>query len=120
MSYIDIPLFRRVTADLLDDTFNALVQDINARFRAWENGLGLPVLVSQIKQGLVANDPGPEFLVADNIPPSPYNSINICWNGTFSLPGDALYMFIQTQLGFSSFQMYEFYLVCGQLPASPS
>lgn len=119
MTYLPIPLFRRVTADILDDTFNALVNDINARLLIINNGGGLPVLISQLKQGLATADPGPEFLVADNIPPSPYNAINIGWTGTFIIPGDSLYSFVQTQLSYNSAQMLIFYLECAAKPVTP-
>lgn len=78
------------------------------------------VTISQIRQGLATVDTATPPLVAGNIPSSPYNAITICWDGSVCAPGDALYLFIQSQLGYSSSQMAAFYATCASYPKTPA
>ena len=77
------------------------------------------VLLTQVKQELALVDLSAPPIVAGNIPASPYSSVNIGWNGQYMVLGDALYRFIQAQLGYSSVQMLAFFAACAALPVTP-
>jgi hypothetical protein len=77
------------------------------------------IYLNQLKQGLAIVDPGPTFLVADNIPSSPYDAVNIGWNGEYVRINDALYTFVKTQLGYSTDQMMTFFNTCATYGISP-
>jgi hypothetical protein len=79
----------------------------------------LSILTAQLKQGLAIVDPGPLFLVADNIPQSPYDSVNIGWNGEYVRINDSLYSFVKTQLGYTTDQMLIFFNTCSTYGVSP-
>jgi hypothetical protein len=79
----------------------------------------LSILTSQLKQGLSIVDPGPLFLVADNIPSSAYDPVNIGWNGQYVRINDALYTFVQSALGYSNDAMTTFFNDCSELGISP-
>lgn len=81
-------------------------------------GAGL-VLVAQVRQELALVDLVTPPAVAGYIPASPYNKVNIGWNGEYMRVGDSLYNFIQTQLGYSVAQMTAFFALCAALPVSP-
>jgi hypothetical protein len=77
------------------------------------------VLVAQVQQELALVDLSSPPAVAGNIPADPYDSVTIAWNGAYMRVGDALYAFIQSQLGYSAAQMTAFFVACAALPASP-
>lgn len=77
--------------------------------------------MSQVKQELALVDLAVPPAVANNIPASPYNNVNIIWNaGTFMIPGDSLYNFIATKLSYNAAQMLAFYAACLVLPVNPT
>lgn len=102
------------------DALNTLINEINAQFRAQSGGGAIPVTVAQIKQQLAIADTATPPAVAGNIPTSPYDHIAIGWTGAFCLSGDALYNFIETQLGYTSGQMAAFYAAASAQPVSPT
>ena len=77
------------------------------------------VSISQLKQGLAVVDTSTPPVVAGNIPSSPYNAVNICWNSAVLLRGDSLYRFVQAQLGYSNSQMAAFYETCAGYSGNP-
>lgn len=75
------------------------------------------ILIAQLRQGLSVIDPS--LLIAANIPSSPYDPINICWNGQYFRPNDALYNFIQDQFDYTNTEMISFYNTCSTYAISP-
>lgn len=112
MTQFPIPLFRRVTADRLDEALNLLVVDINAEvaviIAAIAAGTATPITTTQLKQGLAAVDT--TGVVRRNLPADfPYSAVNAGWYGPYLLPGSSLYNYVENQLGYTNAQMLAFY-----------
>jgi hypothetical protein len=98
-----------------------------------QNGVSMKASVSLIPYvsatGAVTQKQVREWLANNGVPPYIYavdvacpadiaNTVNIQWlHGNLMFPGDPLYVFIQTTLGFTAFQMATAFQGMGTYPA---
>lgn len=105
-----IRLFRNVSADRLDDAFNSLVNDINARFAAAGGGAEGTVTNRQMRSALSSQ--AQLSTVVNGISADVSDATNIQWNsGAPVTPGDTLATSIQSITGYNAGQMTALFLL---------
>jgi hypothetical protein len=115
--FFPLKMFRSVEAEGSKVTiaFNELVKDVNAAFLQLGFTASGFVTMKQLRKAL--QNQGTLVQISSQIPGDVTNDVNICWNGgNTTTPGDPLYNFIQTTLGYTPAQMTTLMTLAGTFP----
>lgn len=102
--YIPIRAFKRVPADVITNCVNELIVDINAALESVGLSPGVFVTMKQLRMAMKSQ--GILLGFDQSVNAIPTDTINILWNhGNTMVVGDALYLSIETQTGYTTAQM---------------
>jgi len=105
--YAPIKSFSQVPPEAIVDAFNSLIVDINAADASLGMSQSPFVTMKQLRLWAASNGSPSYIYTIDNaVSADIANVVNIQWNhGNTMVYSDALYVFIQSTLGFTSGQM---------------